>query len=109
MPHIDQWDENYEFPRSALKKVADQGIFALVTGQPWPEKYYPEKKVCGVTLENQNMFHENIFYEECNRTGSGGLMWAIVIGTGIGLPPIIKFGSEDLKSRYVTQCLTGQK
>lgn len=48
------------------------------------------------------MFHEIIVYEELSRTGSGGLMWAVVIGTGIGLPPIIKFGSDDLKSRYVS-------
>lgn len=71
-------------------------------GSPWPEKYYPEKKVCGVTLENQDMFHEIIVYEELSRTGSGGLMWAVIIGTGIGLPPIIKFGNDDLKSRYVS-------
>jgi len=48
------------------------------------------------------MFHELIFYEEVNRFGSGGLMWAIVIGTGIGLPPVIKFSNEHLRSKYVT-------
>ena len=47
------------------------------------------------------MFHELIFYEEVNRFGSGGLMWAIVIGTGIGLPPVFKFGSDSLKKKYV--------
>ena len=42
------------------------------------------------------MFHELIFYEEVNRFGSGGLMWATVMGIGIGLPPLIKFGSPQL-------------
>lgn len=32
MPNLDQWDENNEFPRWALKKIADNGIYALICG-----------------------------------------------------------------------------
>jgi hypothetical protein len=35
-----------------------------------------------------------IVYEELCKAGSGGLVWGIVGGTVIGLPPLIKFGDK---------------
>ena len=44
------------------------------------------------------MFCESILYEELNRVACGGVFWGIIIGTCIGLPPIIKFASDDIKN-----------
>lgn len=47
------------------------------------------------------MFCESILYEELNRVGCGGVFWGIIIGTCIGLPPIIKFASEEIKDKLL--------
>ena len=55
------------------------------------------------------MFCESILYEELNRVACGGVFWGIIIGTCIGLPPIIKFANEKLKDKIVGPCLRGEK
>ena len=82
---------------------------ALTVGNPGPTKWYPSKTVCGVELEKPDSFHELILYDELNRTGVAGLHWALVTGTCIGLPPIIKFANEKLKDKIVGPCLRGEK
>lgn len=47
--------------------------------------------------------------DELARVGSIGVLWAVVSGVRIGLPPIIHFGSESLKKRVVPQVLGGDK
>jgi alkylation response protein AidB-like acyl-CoA dehydrogenase len=37
------------------------------------------------------------------------VLWGLIGGLGIGLPPIIKFGSDFLKDRVVQDCLSGAK
>lgn len=35
--------------------------------QSWPEKYYPEKVICGYKLDKIDSFHEFVVYDEINR------------------------------------------
>lgn len=44
-----------------------------------------------------------------SRCGSGGVLWGLSGGLAIGLPPVLKFGSEELKERIVPDCLAGRK
>ena len=39
-------------------------------------------------------FFTVIAYDELSRTGSGGVVWGLVGGFGIGCPPVAHFGSE---------------
>lgn len=36
-------------------------------------------------------------------------MYGIVGGFGIGLPPVLHFGSDELKQRIVPPCVKGEK
>ena len=36
-------------------------------------------------------------------------MWALTGGLGIGLPPIVHFGSQYLQDKVVKDCLAGEK
>ncbi|CEI86068.1 Putative Acyl-CoA dehydrogenase [Rhizopus microsporus] len=38
-----------------------------------------------------------------------GFIWALMGGLGIGLPPVLNFGSEELKAKVVPGCLSGEK
>lgn len=54
-------------------------------------------------------FHEFIVCDELSRCGSGGVLWGLIGGLGIGLPPVIKFGSKFLRDKVVNDCLNGTK
>jgi hypothetical protein len=40
---------------------------------------------------------------------NSGLVWGIVGGLGIGLPPVLHFGSEALQQKVAPGCLSGDK
>ena len=44
-----------------------------------------------------NYFHELLTCGELSRVGGGGV-WALMGGLGIGLPPVLTFGNEEIKA-----------
>ncbi|KAG1202035.1 hypothetical protein G6F70_002639 [Rhizopus microsporus] len=63
----------------------------------------------GLKIEEFDIFHEFVCIDEIARCGSGGFIWALMGGLGIGLPPVLNFGSEELKAKVVPGCLSGEK
>ena len=47
--------------------------------------------------------------DELCRCASGGLVWGVCGGLGIGLPPVLHFGSPALQDKIVPGCLAGEK
>ena len=76
---------------------------------PWPEEYVGGNIIGGVKPSEFDAFHELILLDELSRTGSAGLVWALITGLGIGLPPIMQFGSKYLRDKVAKDCLTGKK
>lgn len=101
-PYVHEWDENYEIPREVLLKTAKEGILAAVVGK-WPTEYV------GAGPEGFDLFHEQITLDELARCGSGGILWGLVEGLSIGLPPVLLFGSQYLKDKVAKDCLEGRK
>ncbi|MEZ5895822.1 MAG: acyl-CoA dehydrogenase family protein [Parvularculaceae bacterium] len=96
-PHVNNWDERGGFPRELHSKAAEIGLIGLG---------FPEE--LGGVSENVDVFHGVIAAEELARAGSGGLV-AGLMTHGIGLPPIIALGSDELKRRIAPDVLTGKK
>ena len=96
-PHVNDWDEAGAFPRDLHKKAADVGLIGL----GFPESY-------GGVKDGVDVFHSIAATEELARAGSGGLI-AGLMTHGIGLPPIIALGSEQLKQRIAPPVLSGEK
>lgn len=63
----------------------------------------------GIKPEEFDPFHEFVVCDELSRCGSGGVLWGLIGGLGIGLPPIIAFGSEQIKARIIPAVLSGEK
>ncbi len=97
MPHVNDWDEAGGFPRDLHKKAAEAGLIGL----GFPEDY-------GGIREGVDVFHSLIASEELARAGSGGLV-AGLMTHGIGLPPIMALGSDELKQRIAPPVLSGDK
>jgi acyl-CoA dehydrogenase len=96
-PHIDQWEADRALPRALHKKAAEAGILGL----NYPEEY-------GGHSEGFDIFHGMVVTNELARVGAGGL-GASLMTHGIGLPPILAVGSDELKQRIAPPILAGEK
>jgi len=63
----------------------------------------------GLKVEDFDYLHTLIYVDEMARTGSLGPSGAVTIGIAFGLPPILKFGSQELQERFVPDIITGKK
>lgn len=96
LPYIDEWEEAGEFPRELYTKAADVGLLGI----GHPEAY-------GGAGET-DVFLKVAASEELMRSTSGGLV-ASLGSLDIGLPPVWKWGTEELKERIVPPVLRGEK
>lgn len=96
-PNIDAWEDARELPRELHRKAAEAGILGL----GYPEEY-------GGHSDGFDIFHSLTQSEELARPGAGGLT-ASLMTHGIGLPPILKLGSEEMKRRVAPDVLSGEK
>ena len=85
------------------------GWLAGVVGVPYPVEYVGENIGGGIHSSQFDHFCELILTDEVARCGSGGVVWGLFGGLSIGLPPVMKFGSQQLKERVCKPCLTGEK
>ncbi|KAG1733647.1 acyl-CoA dehydrogenase/oxidase [Suillus paluster] len=94
--------------QSVFDKMAAVNLNAMRMG--------PGKHLRGLTLmdglvkpEEFNYFHELIITQEVARCGARGYGDGLLGGKVIGLPPVLNFGSEELKARVVPEVFAGKK
>ncbi|CAH7685051.1 acyl-CoA dehydrogenase/oxidase [Phakopsora pachyrhizi] len=63
----------------------------------------------GLKGENFDYFHELILTQELARTGARGFSDGFLGGLVIGLPPVLNFGSPELKKKVIPEVLSGKK
>jgi acyl-CoA dehydrogenase len=95
-PGISDWEEAGTFPRELYQLAGEAGILAVG---------YPE--ALGGNSEG-DVFMMLVVTEELLRAGSGGL-FSSLMSHGISLPPIAKWGSDEMKQRIVPAVLRGEK
>jgi acyl-CoA dehydrogenase len=93
-PHADEWEAAEWFPNEAFAWLAEAGYLGL--------KFAPEYGGGGDTVAAA------VFVEEMARCGSGGLAAGLGAHTGIALPPIATFGTEEQKERYLVPGLRAE-
>ena len=108
MPNCHEWDEKKQLPRSIYLSAAKLGILQSVCGKVDP-KYCEVANPGGIEHSKFDNFHEFVICDELCRSGSGGFLWGLIGGLGIGLPPVLLFGSDYLKDKVVKDCLAGRK
>lgn len=97
MPHAESWDEEGNIPSDLWVKAAGVGLL----GFGFPEEY-------GGTLKDIDVWHSWIINEELARIGVGGVSASLMVH-GIGLPPVINWGSSQMKQRVAPAVLAGEK
>lgn len=107
-------DEEGNYPEQELnEKMGSFGLIAcLVAMEPRAHAIIRQLKIQlpgNIQLENFDYFHSMIFSEELRRIGTYGLGDGLTGGNAIGLPVIVKFGSNELVNRIVPDVLLGKK
>ncbi|KAF7732834.1 hypothetical protein EC973_000110 [Apophysomyces ossiformis] len=111
-PFCHEWSEAKAIPRDVVKRAAQLGLLNAVSGAGKIKSVHALMKYPlpgGVKPEEFDIFHEFICVDEIARCGSGGLIWALMGGLGIGLPPVMNFASDEIKQKVVPPCLAGEK
>ena len=92
VPYIEEWEEAGITPKSAWKKLGDQGFLCMNV----PEEYG------GLGAD---FLYSVIMTEEMARTNHSGLCSAL--HSDVVVPYITSFGSEELKKKYLPVCVSG--
>ncbi|KAK9466877.1 acyl-CoA dehydrogenase/oxidase [Lipomyces arxii] len=107
-PFVGEWDEKKEVPAEIYKEMGRRGYLAGALGVHYPVEYTDIRPKC-VAPEQWDHFHEMILTDEITRAGSGGLVWNLLGGYGIGAPPVVKFATPETKQRVLPGLLAGDK
>jgi len=95
-PHAHSWEEANEFPRDLYDRAAKVGFLGLG---------YPEE----LGGNGGDLTHVLVAAEEMVLAGKSVGTLVGLGSLGIALPPIMKFGTEEQKERFVKPVLAGKK
>ena len=92
IPHVEEWEEVGITPKSAWKKLGEQGFLCMDV----PQEYG------GLGAD---FLYSVIMTEEMSRTNHMGLCTAL--HSDVVVPYITSYGSEELKRKYLPGCISG--
>ena len=95
-PHAHAWEEANEFPRELYQAAAKAGFMGVG---------YPEE----LGGDGGDLTHVLCASEEMVLAGKSVGTLVGLGSHGIAIPPIIKFGTDEQKERFVRPALTGEK
>ena len=96
VPHIEKWEKSGTIDRFIWKKFGDMGFFGI----SYPEAYG------GLNLD---LFYAVILLEELQKINSGGFAAAIWAHVYLAMTHLNKEGNHDIKQRYLTPSISGEK
>src|SRR5919202_286948 len=94
-PHADEWEET-TFPDWVFTRMGELGFLGLT----YPEEYGGQ---------GGDYFSGLVLGEEIGESRSGGLAMGVAVHTDMANPPILQFGTEEQKQRYLVPAIQGQK
>ncbi len=95
-PHADEWEAAQGFPSEVFRRMGDVGLLGL----RYPEEYGGQ---------GGDIFASIILAEEMARGNASGLPTAVAVHTEMAMPPILQFGTEEQKQRFLVPGVKGEK
>ncbi len=94
-PHVAQWDRDHHFPVDVVQKMGDLGFFGLTA---------PEE-LGGVGSDFTSLC---IAIEELGRVDQS-IGITLEAGVGLGINPILTFGTQEQKERWLPDLIAGRR
>src|SRR6266511_1883257 len=95
-PHALDWEREAHFPDWVFKRLGDLGLLGL----RYPAEYGGQGGDWG---------HAIVLAEEMARCGSGGVGMAVAVQAEMATPPILRYGTEEQRQRYLVPSIRGEK
>jgi len=93
-PHVAQWDRDHHFPTDLVPKMGDLGLFGLVVPEQYGGAGADFTSLC-VAIEELGRVDQSI-----------GI--TLSAGVGLGINPILTFGSDEQKQQYLPDLVAGR-
>src|SRR3989441_4638791 len=94
-PHSEEWERD-GFPDWVFKRMGELGFLGI---------YFPEE----YGGQGGDYLMSIVRGEAMAQANNGGLVMGIGVHTDMATPPILKFGSQELKQRYLVPAIKGEK
>ena len=95
-PHAADWEVEGLVPRSVFERMGELGFLGL---------NHPEEYGGG----GGDYFTSIVLLEELARCETYGVNTGVAVQVGMATPPILAFGTEEQKQRYVVPAIRGEK
>jgi alkylation response protein AidB-like acyl-CoA dehydrogenase len=92
-PEVETW-ERETFPDSIVKRMGDLGFLGLSVPEEWGG-------------QGGDYYTNLVLAEEIARGGSGGFLMGLSVHTDMVIPPLLEFGSDEQKERWVKPAVAG--
>lgn len=96
VPRGDEWEAQEHIPREILRQMGQLGFFGLRI----PEEYG------GIGL---GPLASVVFSEQLGRSTYGGFTITVLAHTDLAMPYLTKFGSDELKTRFLPPMVSGER
>jgi short/branched chain acyl-CoA dehydrogenase len=93
-PHVAQWDRDHHFPVATVQAMGELGLFGLVAPEEYGGSGGDFTSVC-VAIEELGRVDQSI-----------GI--TLEAGVGLGINPILSFGTEEQKARWLPDLVAGR-
>ncbi|CAN5371916.1 acyl-CoA dehydrogenase family protein [soil metagenome] len=93
-PHVAQWDKDHFFPVDVIKKIGDLGLFGITAPEEFGGADGDFTSLC-------------IAIEELGRVDQA-IGITLEAGVGLGINPILTFGTQEQKEKWLPDLVAGQ-
>ncbi len=92
-PFAEQWSREHRFPKEAMAEMADMGFFGMLVPELWGG--------CDTGYLAYAMALEEV------AAGDGACSTIMSVHNSVGCVPILKFGNDEQKQRFLTPLASG--
>ena len=93
-PFAEQWDKHHRFPRKAIDEMAELGLFGMLVPERWGGS-------------DTGYVAYAMALEEI-AAGDGACSTIMSVHNSVGCVPILRFGNEQQKARFLTPLASGE-
>ncbi|MEH3033023.1 MAG: acyl-CoA dehydrogenase family protein [Aeromicrobium erythreum] len=94
-PHVAQWDRDHHFPVDVVRRMGDLGFFGLTAPEEFGGAGADFTSLC-IAIEELGRVDQSI-----------GI--TLEAGVGLGINPILTFGTQEQKERWLPDLVAGQR
>lgn len=108
-----EWERAEAVPSHVFETFASANMLIPCLPAPlpvaWLKRLGIHELLGGLKVEDFDYLHGLIYADEMARSGITGPCASLTTGMSFGVPPIVKFGDQQLQERFLPQLLRGEK